>query len=92
METTSTTAKPHIRRSGQHTFEIASRTRPGLMHTVNVLYLRCSCEAGQHGIRCWHLAWALQAEHWFARAEEERKARLAAARPEGMAALQELYA
>ena len=58
--------KPRIRRTHERgTFEISSRTRPGLVHKVDVVHLECSCEAGQHGIRCWHLAWALQAERVY---------------------------
>ena len=51
-----------IHRTGRYTFEIASGTRPGLVHTLDVLHLKCSCEANAQGIRCWHLARALMIE------------------------------
>jgi hypothetical protein len=51
-----------IHRTGRYTFEIASGTRPGLVHTQDVLHLTCSCEAGAQGIRCWHLVRALMIE------------------------------
>lgn len=85
MARTQTTEKPHIRRAGRYLIQISSRTRPTLLHTVNVLTLRCTCEAGQHGIRCWHLAWALQAEQWYARAQAEFDARKEATRSHALA-------
>jgi hypothetical protein len=33
---------------------------------TDVVHLECSCEAGRNGIRCWHLAYALQAERVYA--------------------------
>ncbi len=81
MEHTGTMAKPRVRRISRTVFQIASRTRPGLTHTADTLTLRCSCEAGQNGKRCWHLVWALQAEQWYTRAEAEHKARTATPRP-----------
>ncbi len=59
--------KPKIRRTHERgVFEISSRTRPGLTHKTDVVHLECSCEAGRNGIRCWHLAYALQAERVYA--------------------------
>jgi len=95
--------KPSIRRTGRYTFETKSRTREGVMHAQDVLHLKCSCEAGQKGMRCWHLVLALQAEQWYKRAEEQYKAHNKArrqpaptptpttTRPPGMAALQEAF-
>ena len=34
---------------------VRSRTRPGLVHVVNLWQGTCSCEAAQNGRRCWHL-------------------------------------
>jgi len=88
-----------MRRTGRYTFEIASGTRAGLTHTQDVLHLKCSCEAGQEGIRCWHLARALMAEQGY-RIIAPRKARPAPTptpaaptltRPAGMAALVEAF-
>ncbi len=94
--------RPSIRRTGRYTFETKSRTREGLTHTQDVLYLKCSCEAGAKGMRCWHLVLALQAEQWYKRAEEQYKAHnkarrqatlaaVATTRPAGMAALLEAF-
>jgi len=95
--------KPTIRRTGTYTFETRSRTRAGLTHTQDVLHLKCSCEAGAKGMRCWHLVLALQAEQWYKRAEEQYKAHNKArrqqptpalattTRPVGMAALLEAF-
>lgn len=85
-----------IRRTGRYTFEIASATRPGVVHTQDVLNLKCSCEAGARGIRCWHLARALMIEQGY-RPLLKRRPRTpqplpALTRPAGMAALQEAYA
>ncbi len=54
-----------VRRTGRYTFETTSGTRPGLMHAQDVLHLTCSCEAGQEGIRCWHLVRALLWEQGY---------------------------
>jgi hypothetical protein len=56
---------PRIRRIGRTVFQVSSRSRAGLWHTIDVLHLRCDCEAGRYGRRCWHLVWALQAEYWL---------------------------
>ena len=80
MNTAATTVKPRIRRSGRYTFRVSSRTRANVMHTVDVLHLRCNCEAGQHATRCWHLTWALQAEQWLNRAAPDHTHAYAGAR------------
>jgi len=41
---------------------VSSRTRPWLVHVVDLEKGTCSCEAGQHGIHCWHLEAAQYAE------------------------------
>ncbi len=89
-----------MRRTGRYTFEIGSGSRAGLTHTQDVLHLKCSCEAGQEGIRCWHLARALMAEQGY-RMIAPKKARSAPPtptqqapaliRPAGMAALREAF-
>ncbi len=96
-----------VHRTGRYTFEVASGTRAGLTHTQDVLHLKCSCEAGQEGIRCWHLARALMAEQGY-RIIAPRKARTGQigqavhttpptpqvptrARPAGMAGLLEAF-
>ncbi len=89
-----------VRRTGRYTFEIASGSRAGLTHMQDVLHLKCSCEAGQEGIRCWHLARALMAEQGY-RTIKPKKARDARSaptpqpptftRPAGMAALLEAF-
>jgi len=100
--TTPADAKPTIRRTSRYIFETKSRTRAGVTHTQDVLHLKCSCEAGAKGLRCWHLVLALQAEQWYQRAEEQYKAHNTArrqpapapapiTRPAGMAALQEAF-
>jgi len=99
---TPATVKPTIRRTGRYIFETKSRTREGVTHTQDVLHLKCSCEAGAQGLRCWHLVLALQAEQWYQRAEEQYKAHNKArrqpapapapiTRPAGMAALLEAF-
>jgi hypothetical protein len=67
-----------IHRTGRYTFEIASGTRPGLVHTQDVLHLTCSCEAGRQGLRCWHLVRALLIEQGY-RPRIKRKAHRASA-------------
>jgi len=83
-----------IRRTGTYTFEIGSRTRPGHIHTINVLRLECSCEAGQKGMRCWALALALMIEQGY-RAITPKRARATTpptpARPAGAAALLDAF-
>jgi len=83
-----------IRRTGPYTFEIGSRTRPGHTHTINVLRLECSCEAGQKGMRCWALALALMIEQGY-RAITPKRTRTtpppALTRPGGAAALLEAF-
>ena len=41
---------------------VKSRTRAGLYHTVDLEKGTCTCEAGQRGIRCWHIEAAEYAE------------------------------
>lgn len=73
MEMQQAAFKPRIRRLSRTRFLIESRTKPGIGHQVDVLRLTCSCEAGKHGRRCWHLSWALQAEQWYNRAEATQR-------------------
>lgn len=91
MQQQATTSKPRVRYLGGTRYLVESKSRPGLGHQVDTLRLRCGCEAGAVGRRCWHLVTALEFEDW-------RKRQLAAAsapaivRPSGMAALQECFA
>jgi hypothetical protein len=85
--TTTTTAKPRIRILGSARYLVESFTRPGLGHQVDVLRLRCGCEAGRHGRRCRHLVLAIQYDDW--RKRQQALAAASTTRPTGMAALQE---
>lgn len=67
------TFKPRIRRQDATHFQVESKSRPGHFHTVDTLHLRCDCEAGQHGLRCWHLVWSLQAERLYKDADARHK-------------------
>jgi hypothetical protein len=46
---TTTTAKPRIRVLGPGRYLMESTSRPGLGHQVDVLRLKCGCEAGKYG-------------------------------------------
>jgi len=64
-------------------FRVESRTRPGLEHSVNVPEGTCSCEAGRHGVECWHLDFCRAVWYWRrydqrAHLWAERAARVAA--------------
>ena len=87
--TTTTTAKPRIRVLAPHRYLVESTTRPGLGHQVDVLRLKCGCEAGRYGRRCKHLIWALGYDEW--RRRQLAQANAATTRPAGMAALQEAF-
>jgi len=104
--TTATTTDPQVEViDAQGVYEIGSRTRAGLAHTVNILTDACTCEAGQHSVACWHLDYARALHYWLRYEQrrqkwEERQAavtrrqeskRSGGARPAGMAALQECY-
>lgn len=101
MAQASTTPDPHITALDETdgSFQVESRTRPGLSHTVNVPARTCTCEAGQHGIECWHLDFCRAVFYWHrydrrAQLWEARAARVAATKAvpaAGMAALQECY-
>ncbi len=72
-------------------FRVESRTRPGLEHTVSVPDGTCTCEAGQHGVACWHLDFCRAVYYWHrydrrAQLWTERAAQLAATRTTGTAA------
>src|SRR2546423_13038401 len=88
--TTTTTVKPRIRVLGPARYLVESTTRPGLGHQVDVLRLKCGCEAGTYGRRCRHLVLAIQYDDWRRR----QQARTAASRSPstGMAALQDAFA
>jgi hypothetical protein len=62
--TTTTSAKPRIRVLSPHRYLVESTSRPGLGHQVDVLRLKCGCEAGRHERRCKHLILALGYDEW----------------------------
>jgi hypothetical protein len=62
--TTTTTVKPRIRIFGPARYLVESTNRPGLGHQVDVLRLKCGCEAGKYGRRCRHLVLAIQYDDW----------------------------
>lgn len=62
--TAATTAKPRMRFLGGSLYLVESSSRPGVGHKVDVLRLKCGCEAGQHNRRCHHLVWAIQMDAW----------------------------
>lgn len=88
--------KPRMRHLEGSVYLVESNSRPGVGHKVDVLRLKCGCEAGRHGRRCHHLVWAIQMDAWrrgiATQADQLRTRERAAARPVGMAALQEMYA
>jgi hypothetical protein len=86
---TATTAKPRIRVLGAARYLVESFTRPGVGHQVDVLRLKCGCEAGKHGRRCRHLVLAIQYDDW--RKRQQALAAASSTRPSGMAALQEAF-
>jgi hypothetical protein len=87
--TTTTTAKPRIRVLGAARYLVESTSRPGLGHQVEVLRLKCGCEAGKYGRRCRHLILALAYDEW--RKRQQAQAAVFSARPAGAAALQEAF-
>lgn len=88
--TKTTTTKPRIRILGPARYLVESTTRPGLGHQVDVLRLKCGCEAGTYGRRCRHLVLAIQYDDW----RKRQQAQVAATRAPstGMAALQDAFA
>jgi hypothetical protein len=88
--TSTTTLKPRIRILGPARYLVESTSRPGLGHQVDVLRLKCGCEAGKFGRRCRHLVLAIQYDDWRRR----QMAQAAASRipSSGMAALQDAFA
>jgi hypothetical protein len=88
--TTTTTLKPRIRVLGPGRYLVESTTRPGLGHQVDVLRLKCGCEAGKYGRRCRHLVLAIQYDDW--RKRQQAQATASSTRPSGMAALQDAFA
>jgi hypothetical protein len=87
---TTTTVKPRIRVLGPARYLVESTTRPGLGHQVDVLRLKCGCEAGQYGRRCRHLVLAIQYDDWRKRQRAAAEAQQRATGP-GMVALQAAF-
>jgi hypothetical protein len=90
--TTTTSYKPAIRYRGGTRYDVQSRTRPDHVHAVDTYRLTCTCEAGRWGKRCWAMAAALQFEAWRKHELAKAQAAASAARPSGMAALQDAFA
>src|SRR5918911_2553868 len=90
---TSTTPsyKPTIRFQGGTRYDVQSRTRPERVHHVDTYDLTCTCEAGRYSKRCWAVAAALQYDAWRRHELAKAQAAAAAARPSGMAALQDAF-
>jgi hypothetical protein len=63
---------------------VESTSRPGIGHQVDVLRLRCGCEAGKFGRRSRHLVLALAYDDW--RRRQQALAAAQSSRPAGMAA------
>ncbi len=72
IEDNSQAFEPRFRQLGKYVFQVRSRRERGPYYTVDALHLSCTCKAGFYGIRCWHLAWAIQQQYW--QAEAERRA------------------
>ncbi len=100
MQQKSTTSHPTtIRRVGQGRYIIPSRTRAAHDHHIDLVAGTCSCEASQHGKRCW--AYAFAEAYSTTMGAYLKSYRLPAAtpvpdeipraRPAGMAALQECF-
>src|SRR5438552_19090729 len=87
--TPATTRKPRVRHLGGARYLVESKTRPGIGHQVDVLHLRCSCEAGKRRRRCWHLAFCIALDDW--RRRQHAQAEAPGPRPSGMAALQNAF-
>ena len=72
---TAASYRPIVRRLGQGTYQIGSRTIPGALYVVTLTGRDthvCSCPAYAFGRDCWHHAAARQAsgffERWYAQA------------------------
>ncbi len=52
-QTTSQQEPTAIRRVGQGRYIIPSRTRAGREHHIDLIAGTCSCEAAEHGHKCW---------------------------------------
>jgi hypothetical protein len=89
--TTTTTAKPRIRILGPARYLVESTSRPCLRHQVDVLRLKCGCEAGTYGRRCRHLVLAIQYDDWRRQQQAQAVAVNALTRQGGMAALQDAF-
>lgn len=87
--TTSTAAKPRIRVLAANRYLVESTTRPGLGHQVDVLRLKCGCEAGKYGRRCKHLILALGYDEW--RRRHQAQAAATSTQATGIAALQQAF-
>ncbi len=91
--------KPHARRIGRGTYQIESRTTPGMTYTTTLTGQHthtCTCPAGLKNRRCWHADLARRMSDFYARwygqagpvAQAPREVRV----PAGMAGLMEAVA
>jgi hypothetical protein len=90
MTPSTTTSKPRIRVLSASRYLVESSSRPGLGHQVDVLRLKCGCEAGKYGCRCRHLILALAYDEWRRRQRTAAGAQQRAVET-GMAALQAAF-
>lgn len=97
LDTSLTFRKPHkptIKLGTRpYTYSIESDDKPGVFYTTDAYHMTCTCMAGRHHKRCWHLAAAIQYDAWR-KAQRAKSAAPAPVipRPAGMAALVEAFA
>ena len=89
--TTITPTKPRLRVLGPARYLVESFSRPGIGHQVDVLRLKCGCEAGKYGRRCRHLVLALAYDEWRRRQREEAGASQRRPAETGIRALQSAF-
>ncbi len=90
---TASTFKPRVRRLGPGRYLVESASKPGTGHPVTLD--RCNCTGFSYRGSCRHVK-LVQAidprfEAWYAQREATAKFARAAARPAGLAALQEAF-
>src|SRR5689334_7254484 len=57
--------KPTIKLGSRpYTYSIESDDKPGVFYTTDAYHMTCTCLAGRHHRRCWHLATAIQYDAW----------------------------
>jgi len=90
---TASTFKPRVRRLGPGRYLVESASRQGVGHPVTLD--RCNCTGFEYRGTCRHVKLVQAIEPrmvaWYGQREQQEKAARAAARPAGMAALQQAY-